>query len=248
MPFHKLHGLGNDFVLIDGRAGEPIPDVHALKLWSDRRTGIGFDQLIYLSQKSEQLHYRFFNADGTEAEQCGNGQRALALYLQRSGWSDWPVSVQGLGGEVILNYVNDDEIEATLNVKVKTEVKGDGVSVDVGNPHWVKKQANLDVVDWPIHAAQAESLFPQGVNIELIEQMSGTEMRIRINERGVGETQACGSGACAAAWAGHILYGMSERIKVRMPGGPLVIVCDVNHDRISLIGPARYVYQGEIES
>lgn len=248
MPFHKLHGLGNDFVLIDGRAGESIPDVSVLKLWSDRRTGIGFDQLIYLSQKSEQLHYRFFNADGTEAEQCGNGQRALALYLQRSGWSDWPVSVQGLGGEVILDYVTDDEIKATLNVKVKTENKGGGVSVDVGNPHWVKKHGDLTDVDWDEELSQASAHFPSGVNIELVTQLSDLEMRIRINERGVGETQACGSGACAAAWAGHVLYGMSDRIQVQMPGGSLTIVCDVNRDRISLIGPARYVYQGEIES
>ena len=87
-----------------------------------------------------------------------------------------------------------------------------------------------------------------GVNIELMTQLSDQSMRIRINERGVGETQACGSGACAAAWAGHVLYGMSDRIQVEMPGGALTVVCDVNRDRISLIGPARYVYQGEIES
>ncbi len=235
-------------MLVDGRDGVAVPTVESIKKWADRRTGVGFDQLIYLHQSGGQLHYRFFNADATEAEQCGNGQRALALYLFRSGWNSWPVSVHGLGGEVTLNCENEDEIEATLQGKVKVENKGDGVAVDVGNPHWVKKHADLNQVDWAKLSKQAASYFPEGVNIELMTQLSDAAMRIRINERGVGETQACGSGACAAAWAGHVLYGMTERIEVEMPGGALTIVCDVNRDRISLIGPARHVYQGDIKS
>lgn len=248
MIFHKLQGLGNDFVLIDGLASEPVPAAAQIQAWADRRTGVGFDQLIYLNQQGDVLHYCFFNADGSEAEQCGNGQRALALYLHRTGWQQWPVTVQGLGGDVALDFKDADHIHVTLHSQVNIETKDIGVAADVGNPHWIIRQNNLDEVDWSQHTEAATLLFPKGVNIELVQQLSDSVMKIRIHERGVGETQACGSGACAAAWVGHVLMGMSEQIEVQMPGGDLTIVCDVNHDRITMIGPARYVYQGEFQS
>ena len=248
IDFHKLHGLGNDFMLLDGREGPAIPCADSILAWSDRRTGVGFDQLIYLHGKDDQLHYRFFNGDGTEAEQCGNGQRALALYLKKSGWASWPVTVNGKGGPVELDYKSDDAIHATLHVKPTVEAHGNGVAVDVGNPHWIRRQDSIDAVDWESYQDQADGLFPLGVNIEVVRQISDDALRIRIHERGVGETQACGSGACAAAWAGHTLWGMGSQINVKMPGGELTIVCDVNRDRITLIGAAKYVYQGEIES
>lgn len=248
MTFHKLHGLGNDFVLIDGRISESVPTASQIKAWADRRTGVGFDQLIYLSQQGEILHYRFFNADGSEAEQCGNGQRALALYLHRTGWQQWPVTVHGLGGDVVLDLKDKDRILVTLKPQVNIETKDIGVAADVGNPHWVIRQDNLDEVDWSRHTNDAASRFPDGVNIELVQPLSKSTMKIRVHERGVGETLACGSGACAAAWVGHVLMGMDQQIQVQMPGGDLTIVCDVNHDRITMIGSARYVFQGVFQS
>lgn len=250
MKFHKLHGLGNDFVLLDGRVGHDgvaLPCEDEVKKMGCRKTGIGFDQLIYLSEKSSVPQYQFFNADGSEAEQCGNGQRALALYLHKTGWTQWPVNVQGLGGKVSLEFLNEDVVRVTLFVKVMADMRGVGYAVNVGNPHWVKSVSGLDEVDWDEVTLEAKPHFPDGVNVELVERVSDEAMRIRINERGVGETAACGSGACAAAWAGHLYYGMASTVKVDMPGGALTIECEVNRDRITLIGPARYVYQGEVE-
>ncbi len=244
--FHKMHGLGNDFMLLDQRDGWQVPPVEKIRAWSDRRTGVGFDQLIFVTEKQGQWHYRFFNADGSEAEQCGNGQRALALYLHRFRGVTGAHVVQGLGGEVGLECRDEDRIEVTLNQQVSSRIVGDGVAVDVGNPHWVLATEDVQSADFSHWEAQAHKLFPEGVNIELVETLAADEIAIRIVERGVGETQACGSGACAAAWVAAQNNDQAS-IKVHMPGGMLMIHCDEKGGKIRMVGSAKHVYQGVIK-
>lgn len=243
--FHKMHGLGNDFMLIDQSEGWVVPPAETIQAWANRRTGVGFDQLIVVANKQGQWQYRFFNADGSEAEQCGNGQRALALYLQRFHQVDGAHVVTGLGGDVGLLCHDEDHIEVTLQQQVTCTPLKAGVAVDVGNPHWVLATDDLTTADFSPWQEQAKDLFPEGVNIELVETLAPDEIAIRIVERGVGETQACGSGACAAAWVAAQNSGQGS-IKVNMPGGTLMIHCDEKGGKIRMVGSAKHVYQGVI--
>lgn len=241
--FHKMHGLGNDFMLLDASDGWVVPNAIQVKAWADRHLGVGFDQLIFLELRGGHWHYQFFNADGSEAEQCGNGQRALAWYLHQNHQVTWPQTVHGLGGEVELFVHNQDCIEVTLSQQVRSEPRSSGTWVDVGNPHWVLAVDDVGVVDFGHWQKMADEQFPEGINIEFMQAEAIDEISIRISERGVGETQACGSGACAAAWVWSQQSGQ-ERVKVKMPGGELVIDCDVKGGRIRMEGPARHIYKG----
>ncbi len=243
--FHKMQGLGNDFMLIDATLGWSLPDAHIIRQWADRRTGIGFDQLIYVSGQPNNWRYQFFNADGSEAEQCGNGQRALALYLSRQYQATWPQVVDGLGGKVSLSVIDEDHIKVIIQGAIECHSVGAGMHVNVGNPHWVLVVDDVQAEGFKHWREQAKLFFPQGVNIELVEQSEPGEIVIRIWERGTGETQACGSGACAAAWA-LTMDNQQSTYKVSMHGGILQVICDRNQGTICMTGSARHVFQGVI--
>jgi len=253
LAFHKMHGLGNDFMLLDTRESGFVPSSEQISQWSDRHTGIGFDQLITVGSDNEGLCYRFFNADGGEAEQCGNGQRCIAMYLHQYAGMELPLQISGLGGPVELS-IRDEDYQATFTSVKEVSIINDWpdvsevlIYVDLGNPHVVMSKADVAAVDLPALARQIHERFPDGINVEVIEPVSAERLSMRVYERGVGETRACGSGACAALiGAGHLL-DMSSQAQVAMPGGEVVVKYDADSGAVSLSGPASYVFQGHIE-
>ena len=250
IKFEKLHGLGNDFMLLDCHE-QPVTTTTAQVIeWANRKTGIGFDQLIIIEQHEAGLGYRFFNADGGEAEQCGNGQRAIAHYLHRQGVKVQNLKLMGLGGEVVLSYQNEDVISVTFNQSIKVEpqeVAGvAGYFVDIGNPHWVYHEPQLRAKDLQPLSHLVNHSFASGANVEAIKKINDHHIQLRVIERGVGETQACGSGACAAAIASATLLDTKSPLTVSMLGGDLLVSLDSEDDKVTLTGPIRAVYQGQI--
>lgn len=250
LHFQKLHGLGNDFMLLDCR--EQAFDVATAQMveWANRRTGVGFDQLIVIEQKPSGLHYRFFNADGGEAEQCGNGQRAIAHYLHHHGTAAKNLKLTGLGGEVILNYHDQDNIAVTFNQSItvkESQVAGvDGYYVEMGNPHWVYHEPDLRAKDLKPLSHLVNNAFESGANVEAVKKINDHHIQLRVIERGVGETQACGSGACAAAIASATLLQTTTPLTVSMLGGDVQVSYDLAGDKITLTGPVRAVYSGTL--
>lgn len=249
--FEKLHGLGNDFMLLDCRDDQFNASTAQIAEWANRRTGVGFDQLIVIDQDDSGLSYRFFNADGGEAEQCGNGQRAIAYYLHHQGVVVNNLPLTGLGGEVHLHYKDAGRISVTFDqeVKVKEQTIAGiaGYFVDVGNPHWVYHEPELTVSDLVPLSHIVANQFKSGVNFEAIKKIDDHHIQLRVIERGVGETQACGSGACAAAIASATLLGTTTPLTVSMLGGDLRVSYDLACDKITLTGPMCSVYKGQID-
>jgi len=237
-------------MLLDCRNNKFAVTTNQVCQWANRRTGVGFDQLIVLEVSGVQLRYRFFNADGTEAEQCGNGQRAIAHYLHHQGIQVSELELIGLGGSVQLTYHDQDHIEVNLQQTATTEFKNilgyDGYVVNVGNPHWAFCVDDVEHFDLTELSLQLNDYFDGGVNIEAIERINADHVQIRIIERGVGETLACGSGACAAAIASGLMLNTRNQLKVSMPGGDLQINYDQECGNIKLTGPARSVFKGTI--
>ena len=254
LVFHKMHGLGNDFMLLDVRSTGFVPSDEQIRAWADRNTGIGFDQLITIGEQDQALQYRFFNADGGEAEQCGNGQRCIAMYLHRYTETELPVEIHGLGGPVQLQLSDEGYVATFRTVKEVTllndwpQASEQAIYVDLGNPHVVLAKTDIESIDMSALEQQSRERFPAGINVEVVEALSDDQLAMRVYERGVGETQACGSGACAALiGAGHLLH-MPQQAQVAMPGGTVVVKYDADSGQISLSGPASYVFQGHIET
>ncbi len=220
--------------------------------WANRRLGVGFDQLIVIELQDNDLCYRFFNADGGEAEQCGNGQRAIAHYLHHQGVVVEDLCLKGLGGDVVLNYQDEDHISVTFNQTAKVEelsIAGiDGFYVEIGNPHWVYHEPDLTHKDLLPMSHLVANQFNSGINFEAVKKVSDQHIQLRVIERGVGETQACGSGACAAAIASATLLGTTTPLTVSMQGGDVKVSYDLACDKITLTGPARSIYQGSIKT
>jgi diaminopimelate epimerase len=252
-----MHGLGNDFMLIDAACQDDDltlpPPATAINRWADRRYGVGFDQLIYLFRNNDHIRYQFFNADGSPAEQCGNGQRAIALYLN-NGQHKMPMTIDGSGGPVQLNYRDDDCITASFEQayhhdKRQLSLLGAPVTayvVDVGNPHCVVISGDIAIEPLAEKAALISAYFSSGVNVEVMQIMADNHVKIRIYERGTGETRACGSGAAAAAIVLRHYFDGKNEITISMPGGDLQVSLSEACDKMTLIGPARSVYQGQI--
>lgn len=255
--FEKMDGLGNDFMLLDADCQDKTctlpPTAQAIRRWSDRRRGIGFDQLIYLYKQQDTQYYQFFNADGSPAEQCGNGQRAIALYLKNKQLA-MPITIEGAGGPVQLNHQDDDHITVSFTQTYQYEKKqlsllGMPVTaylVDVGNPHCIILSADVEGEALAEKAALISAYFDSGINVEMMQIISDHHVRVRVYERGAGETLACGSGAAAVAIVLRHYFKGQQDIKVSMPGGDLQVLLSAECDKISLIGPARSVYQGQI--
>lgn len=254
--FEKMHGLGNDFMLIDARLQQFRLDPAIIRYWADRRTGVGFDQLIVLDDTPESgfiAAYRFYNADGSEAEQCGNGQRCLGRYLWQSGWAREPTfHVIGPGGAVTITVHAEDDIEISLpKPECYLSEAGDYAEVSVGNPHRVQWMEAIDDQDLAALAASVRREYPDGINLEVVQRLAPDHLKIRIDERGVGETRACGTGAAAAAVATVQRFSgtdsgktVKHHVQVDMPGGQLQVNCQPASGKLSVRGPAAHVYQG----
>lgn len=266
LAFTKMHALGNDFMVIDAvRQSILWPDTtwhRLIRQWSHRQFGIGFDQCLIISRvpSSTDFFYRIFNADGTEVGQCGNGARCAARFIHEQGLSPdkkLTLVTQTTQMTVILHDDDYQRITVELNSpyfssEIKT-IQGYPCHVlDIGNPHVVIQTEQLDNI--PIdelglllnNTLNPHILFPKGTNIEWMQWQDAGHLKCRVFERGVGETQACGSGAVAAMVCARKFYQADAQVKVELPGGCLTIQWEGDGHPIFMTGDASRVYQGVI--
>ena len=276
LPFTKMHGLGNDFVVLDGITTALVLDPDRVRKLCDRRRGVGADQLLLVEPPTEadaDFRYRIFNADGAEVGQCGNGARCVAHYVQAKGWvqSGAPIRLQTEAQPMTLQIMPDRQVAVSMGVPdftpaqvpMQTEAPGpmhqlalpsgeplEFAAVSLGNPHAVifTDSVARAAVDEIGAAFQKLSLFPERVNVGFCEVIDAEAIKLRVYERGVGETQACGSGACAAVAAGRWLRRLDASVKVSLKGGDLQISWTGKTDAsLMMIGPAASVFEGCIE-
>lgn len=249
--FEKMHGIGNDFVLIDNCDKQLDLSSKQIKALANRHTGIGFDQLLWLeSAQSCDGAYRFFNPDGSEAEQCGNGQRCITKYLNIKCPEKMQFSISGLAG--IIDSKIDNNGQVTVNMGSFQSI--DKVMIHqqlchhvvFGNPHLVTECSNIADCDLPSLKQQYAQSYKDGINFEIVEILSADQIKVRVDERGTGETLACGSGACAAVMALHSNGQLNNKVKVLLPGGTLMVEYNESDNNIYLTGPAEHVFTGEM--
>jgi len=268
LNFTKMHGLGNDFIVINNLNDVFNDSLINIPKIANRHTGIGFDQLLIVepsTRRNIDFKYRIFNADGQEVQQCGNGARCFALYVfEKKLTSKRKLNVETLNGDIEL-IINDassvtvnmgepefmpSKIPANLdNQHKKYSINDTEMGVlSMGNPHAVilaKNIANLEI-DKTAEDIQNSGYFPEGVNVGFMQIKSPSNISLRVYERGVGETKACGTGACAA-----VVYGvendlLENTVCVSLPGGEL----NINYEKgseVFMTGPAEFVFEGSIE-
>ncbi len=271
MLFTKMHGLGNDFVVVDGGGLEPLdPDV--IRGLANRRTGIGFDQLLWVERprgEGVDASYRVFNADGQEAEQCGNGARCIARFLAGADGHRRELRLQHATGISVARIEAEGEVSVDLGVPVfnpadipfiadeeresyPIDVNGETVEagvVSLGNPHAV---IEVDAVDGaPVQRLgpllERHDRFPNRANIGFVQVVDAAHIRLRVFERGVGETRACGTGACAAMIVGRRAGRLADTVVVELPGGAVTVHWEGSGSPVWLIGEAVTVFEGTIE-
>lgn len=273
LKFTKMHGLGNDFMVIDGISQQFDPLNAPLAEWSNRYTGIGFDQLLLVEKATTEgvdFRYRIFNADGGEVEQCGNGARCFARFVrdQRLSWKE-RITVETRGGLLELLLERDGSVTVDMGapdfspkalpfqaeaeaLHYPLEVAGQTLeigAVSMGNPHAVLVVD--DVERAPVTtlgpAIGSHPRFPKGVNVGFMQIVDRTTIKLRVHERGAGETLACGTGACAAAVIGMRRGQLDGQVTVRLTGGELLIRWAGNGAHVWMSGPATRVYEGWIQ-
>ncbi|MFJ3075080.1 MULTISPECIES: diaminopimelate epimerase [Pseudomonas] len=272
LRFTKMHGLGNDFMVLDLVSQHAhIQPKHA-KQWGDRHTGIGFDQLLIVEAPSNpevDFRYRIFNADGSEVEQCGNGARCFARFvLDKRLTAKKRIRVETKSGIIVLDVQNDGQVSVDMGpprfvpaeipfvadeqaLSYPLEVDGQVHSiaaVSMGNPHAVLRVD--DVRSAPVHTLgpkiEHHPRFPQRVNAGFIQVIDRHRANLRVWERGAGETQACGTGACAAAVAAISQGWMDSPVSLDLPGGRLHIEWAGPGKPVLMTGPAVRVYEGQV--
>jgi diaminopimelate epimerase len=280
LRFHKLHGAGNDFMLLDLRAGVQespgsMPGSSEARAWGDRHRGVGFDQLLVLSDPEDRgndAQVSIWNADGSSAEQCGNGMRAIGLYLHRTA-SGHPtrfaveaprqihaLTVQGPGSVSVdmgCPQWSPDAVPLTGLTPSDTGLYrltlGDEDvrfgAVSLGNPHAVIEVDSVDAA--PLRhvgeVLRTHAAFPEGCNVGFVEVLDEQHVRLRVLERGAGETLACGSGACAAVVHGRLRGWLSETVTVHLPGGILSVSWRGEGQPVMMTGPTAVVFEGSIK-
>jgi diaminopimelate epimerase len=259
--FHKMHGLGNDFVVIDARQTPFAVDAARARAIADRHTGIGCDQLILLEPSdAANVRMRIFNADGGEVGACGNASRCVAMLIggdpvietagglirghAAAGGASVEMGEPRFGwNEIPLAYAMD-----TAPVPVGWEELEGGIAVNVGNPHIIFFVRETDAIELdrlgPL--IETDPLFPERVNVNVATIESRSHIRLRVWERGAGLTQACGTGACATAVAAIRAGLVDSPVTVTLPGGPLTIAW-ASGGQILMTGPATHVFTGEAE-
>ncbi len=273
IAFTKMHGLGNDFVLIDAWAGQPIPDAARVRRIADRHFGVGCDQLLVIDRPDvpgADIRYRIFNADGSTAGQCGNGIRCVARYLHDRGrlagerlvaatgermleaWLDADGAVRVNMGEPELEPDRIPLLAKARSTVYEMEVAGERLAVgavSMGNPHAVLVVPDVDVAPVATLGAALEQhpAFPERVNAGFMQVVDRGRIRLRVFERGAGETLACGTGACAAVVSGRVRGLLDARVTVRLRGGELRIDWAGEGETVWMTGPADYVFEGSID-
>ena len=277
LKFTKMHGLGNDFMVIDGISQHFDPAATPIAEWADRHRGIGFDQLLLVEAPplpEAEFGYRIFNADGSEVEQCGNGARCFARFVHEKGLSqNRRIKVATAKGLIVLNLQENGLVTVDMGEPrlaaadipfaptpgeaadaLWHEIGLDGASarfscVNMGNPHAVLVVDDVNrapVAEWGARL-ERHPQFPERVNVGFMQVLDAHHIRLRVFERGTGETQACGTGACAAAVAGMRagLLARQGAVCVSLPGGDLQIEWAADN-HVLMSGPAATVFEGTV--
>ena len=270
LKFTKMQGLGNDFVVLDGVRQRVELSNARVRLLADRRFGVGCDQVLLVepAQGSADFRYRIFNADGGEVEQCGNGARCFLVFVRDQGLTDKrELRVETAGGLITPRLEADGRVTVDMGVPrfapedvpftggkraVDEVLDVDGVPVRIsalsmGNPHAVQQVPDVDGAPVVTQGPKIEHhpRFPQRVNVGYMQVVDRATIRLRVWERGVGETPACGTGACAAVVAGVRLGIVDSPVRVHVLGGELVIAWSGEGRSVQMTGPAVTVFEGE---
>ncbi|UUW71092.1 diaminopimelate epimerase [Pseudomonas oryzihabitans] len=272
LRFTKMHGLGNDFMVLDLISQHAHIQPKHVRLWGDRNTGIGFDQLLIVETPTTpdvDFRYRIFNADGSEVEQCGNGARCFARFVfDKRLTVKKQIRVETKSGIIELHLKGDGQVRVDMGApRLQTaeipfiaeaetlshavQVEGETVElavVSMGNPHGVLRVADVDQAPVLTLGPKLEChpRFPQKANIGFLQIIDAQRARLRVWERGVGETRACGTGACAAAVAGIRQGWLKSPVSIELPGGLLNIEWDGVGQPVLMTGPATRVYEGQV--
>jgi len=273
LAFAKMQGLGNDFVVLDATEQPIRLDPSIIRRLADRRFGIGCDQVLLVEPPrlaDTEFHYRIFNADGSEVEQCGNGARCFARFVRDRGLTDRNEIPVGTAAGPIRLYLEDEgQVRVNMGapelaperipfladrpaVVYDLDVAGEMLSigaVSMGNPHAVVLVEDLDRA--PVTRLgpliETHTRFPRRANVGFMQILARDHLRLRVYERGVGETLACGTGACAAMVHARQRDLVDQRVQVSLPGGDLMIEWVGPAEVVWMTGPAEHVFRGEIE-
>lgn len=273
LSFVKMHGLGNDFVVIDAVRQRVELTAGQMRFLANRHFGVGCDQILLVEAASRpevDFRYRIFNADGGEVEQCGNGARCFVRFVHEQGLSERrEIRVETLAGEIVPRLEDDGTVTVDMGVPdfvaeripfitdsealVQTLRVGDQelaiAAVSLGNPHAVQLVADVDQA--PVACLgpliEGHPRFPQRVNAGFMQPLDRQRIRLRVFERGAGETLACGTGACAAVVTGIARGLLDSPVQVETRGGTLCIAWDGPGTAVRMNGPAQTVFKGEIE-
>ncbi len=271
LTFTKMHGLGNDFIVFDAADPAQVPSAETLRRLADRRTGIGFDQALVLLPSADpklDVYYRIFNADGSEVEQCGNGARCIASLVGRK-LGRREVRMESPGGRTTATLRDDGLVSIDMGVpnfapeSLPFEASREAnvyplrigekelqiSAVSMGNPHAVLQVPSVENADVDTigPAVQNHSRFPKRANVGFMEIVAPDHIRLRVYERGAGETLACGTGACAAVAVGRRLGLLKEEVQVDARGGRMIVRWDGPGKALWLTGPAVKVFEGKVE-
>lgn len=271
LRFTKMHGLGNDFMVIDGINQQVRLTAEEISQLSQTKTGIGFDQCLLIEKSTKpgiDFNYRIFNADGSEVGQCGNGARCLALFVKHYGLTQKnSLTIATRTTQMHLQINNDQSVTVDMGIPQFTPQSVPFVTdksadeyilqilnkeeipihiVNVGNPHAVLlvENSSLAAVESIGQQISTHNRFPEQTNTGFMQIINSEEIMLRVYERGCGETKACGSGAVAAAAVGRFYHRLESRITVHLNGGDLFVEWPDISRNIFMTGPATFVYEG----
>jgi diaminopimelate epimerase len=273
LKFTKMHGSGNDFMMVDSIQQKINLSPEKISQWSKRDTGVGFDQCLLIEKSDKEgidFFYRIFNANGNEVGQCGNGARCLARYVQHYQLSEKLELSIATNTTRMKVYLNDDQSVTVdmglpqfdpenipLNIKQQATIYTIPLAaqelhyvhaVSIGNPHAVVVIPDTTLADVPRIGQQISEhpLFPEQTNVGFMQLIDPHHIRLRVYERGSGETKACGSGAVAAMAIGRRYHQLASDVTVSLPGGDLLVSWSALNESIFLTGPATFVYEGQL--
>ncbi len=273
LKFAKMHGLGNDFMVIDAINQAFTADATLIKQWSDRYDGVGFDQMLVVEKSDSDeavFRYRIYNADGGEVAQCGNGARCFARFVREQGLTQLDIiPVETNAGLLYLESIDATRVRVNMGIpqfepaqiplaaaarqpQYQIELDGQQITfsaLSIGNPHMVMQVDDVASAELARLGPLLEShaLFPQRANIGFSQIVDKTRFKLRVYERGVGETRACGSGACAAMVAGVQLGLLDNQVIAELSGGELNIEWQGGENPVMMTGETAMVYRGEID-
>jgi len=272
LQFAKMHGLGNDFVIFDAVNQDVILSTEQLFWIADRRLGVGCDQILIIKSAQDadvDFNYQIYNSNGKEVEQCGNGARCVGKFLNLNKLTNKTlITIKTISGVYHINLRNDgdvtvdmgapvfepkqipftaDQTSSLYEVEVETQKVQIG-AVSMGNPHAVIQVD--DIITAPVSTLgpkiESHSMFPNKANVGFMQVLNPQHIKLRVFERGVGETSACGTGACAAVVVGQLQHLLDAKVTVELPGGNLHIECQSSNDPVFMTGPAQLSFEGSL--